>query len=298
MDDNALTADEAKYFETGGTTPPPEPKIEEAPVEKVEEAEPEAKAPEPKEAPPEIEVVEDDDGEGEPDARKYVRVGVLRREREKAKAAREQALQANQQMAELRRQIEAAKTPPRELTAEELPHVALERVQKLENELANNAAKSNFINAYQKAANDFAKEQADFPEAYQHALQIRRNVYEDAGYDANQVNALLESEEAAIVERAFLSGENPAAKLYKIAKTLGYQPKAKEAPKKETDATAKVLDSAERLANIAKGMEKNKSVSGGGGADSTPTLTELADMDDAEFEKMTAGDNWKKMMGG
>lgn len=122
-------------------------------------------------------------------------------------------------------------------------------------------------------------------------------MYELAGYNEPQVIQLLESEEAAIVERAFLSGENPAKKFYEIAKALGYQPKAKEAEKK-ADPTLKVVESAEKLAQIAKGMEKNKSVSGGGSADSAPSLTELADMDDAEFEKATSGDNWKRMMGG
>jgi hypothetical protein len=299
MDDtNALSADEAKYFETGGQAdlplveekPESQPEPEKAPEP---EKQPEAK----KETPPEIEVVEDDDGEGEPDQRKYVKVGVLRKEREKAKAAREQALQVTQQMAELRRQIEEAKNPPREISAEELPHVALERVQNLEQQLAQQAAKQNFVATWQQKATEYAREQTDFPQAYQHALNTRRTMYELGGFNQQQVNAMLESEEAAIVERALIAGENPAATFYKIAQTLGYKPAAKEAPKKD-DATDKVVQAAEKLAQIQKGMEKNKSVSGGGGADTAPSLTDLADMDDAEFDKATSGDNWKKMMGG
>ena len=304
-DTNALSADEAKYFETGGQADLP---LTEEKPEAVETPEAEAKEPEKqpeakKDAPPEIEVVDDDDGEGEPDQRKYVKVGVLRKEREKAKTFRTQLEQTQAQIAQLRQQVEAAKNPPREITAEEAPHVALERVQNLESQLANQAAKQTFITSYQRAASEFIKGTddepgvADFPQAYQHALGVRRSIYEDAGYAPDQVNALLESEEAAIVERAFLSGKNPAAQLYKIAKTLGYKPAAKEEPKGKSDAD-KVLESAKKLAEIQKGMDKNKSVSGGGGGNDAPSLIELADMDDAEFDKATSGKNWEKMMGG
>ncbi len=121
-------------------------------------------------------------------------------------------------------------------------------------------------------------------------------MYEMAGYSTQQVNALLESEEAAIVERAFQSGENPAAVFYKIAQKLGYQAQAKQEPKTE-DASEKVVKSAEKLAKIADGMSKNKSVSGGGSSDAAPSLQELADMDDSEFDKATSGKNWQKMWG-
>lgn len=299
MDDNALTPDEAKYFESGGQADLPlvEEKAPET-VEKQPEAKepPAEKAPEAK-APPEIEVVEDDDGEGEPDARKYVKVGVLRKEREKAKEFRTSLAQTQQQLAALQKQVEQAKNPPREITPEEAPHIALERVQQLENSLAETAAKQNFISSYQRAATDYAKEQTDFPDAYKHALGVRRSVYELAGYPEHQVNALLESEEAAIVERAFMSGENPAKKLYQIAQTLGYKPATKEAAK-TVDPIDKVVNSAEKLAKIASGMERNKSVSGAGAADTAPSLSDLADMDDVEFEKATSGKKWKELMGG
>jgi hypothetical protein len=295
MDDtNALSAEESKYFETGGQADLP--LVEEKAPEAVEKPEPE-KQPEAK-APPEIEVVDDDDGTGEPDARKYVKVGVLRKEREQKRAAKERETQAIQRAADLERQLQALKNPPRELAPEEVPHVALQRVQQLEESLANTAAKQQFLASYQRLASDFAKEQVDFADAYKHALGVRRTMYEDAGYAPEQVNLLLESEEAAIVERAMMNGENPAAKLYKIAQTLGYKPAAKEEPKPGKTEADKVVLAAEKLAQIQKGMEKNKSVSGGGGADSAPSLAELAEMDDAEFDKATSGENWKKMMGG
>jgi len=304
MDDvNELTPEEAKFFETRGQSglEEKEPELpgvaEKEPEEKPAEKEPEAKTETDKKPPAEIEVVEDDDGEGEPDARKYVKVGVLRREREKAKEARLAQQQQAQQLAELTRQIQELKNPPRELQAEEVPHVALQRVQQIEQALNESAAKQQFIGKYQQAAAQFAQQQPDFAQAYNHALGVRRTMYETAGYAPEQVNALMESEEAAIVERAFLSGENPAAKLYKIAQTLGYKPAAAKTTEKA--APDKLVDSAEKLAKIAEGMNKNKSTAGGGSADNAPTLQEIADMDDAEFDKI-AGDpkKWKKLMGG
>jgi hypothetical protein len=298
MDDNQLTADEAKYFETGGQAELPieQPKAEpeeKAPAEA--EKQPEAKAEE-KKSPPEIEVVDDDDGEGEPDQRKYVKVGVLRREREQRKALKAEAEQVKQQLAALQQQMRQAQTPPREIAPEEAGQVALERLQQIEAQTHEVQAKAAFISDWQRTAQAFAKEQADFAEAYNHALGIRRGMYEAAGFSEADVNALLESEEASIVQRAKVEGKNPARVMYEIAQKLGYQQKAKEAPK--ADPAETVVKSAEKLAKIADGMAKNKATSGGGAADNTPTLSELVDMDDAEFDKMTSGKKWKEMMGG
>ncbi len=146
----------------------------------------------------------------------------------------------------------------------------------------------------------------DFPEAYTHALNTRRAIYEAGGFDQAQINAMLESEEAAIVERSLMNGENPARAIYKIAKTLGYQPKAKEAVadpvneqvKKQADTAEKTLAAATKLEKIAKGMDKNKSLSGAGGGSDAPSLEELLDMPEEEFTKHTSGKKWAGLMGG
>jgi hypothetical protein len=298
MDDtNTLSAEEAKYFDTRGEAELPleQPKAETPPEQKPVEGDvaPEAKAEPEKKTPPEIEVVEDDDGQGEPDARKYVKVGVLRKEREQRKALRNEVEQTKAQLAALQRQIEEARNPPREIQPEEAGQVALERLQQIEAHNANLAAKQNFVTTWRQKAAEFTQEQADFPDAYKHALEVRRGMYELAGFGADQVNVMLESEEAAIVERALLAGENPAKAFYSIAKKLGYAPKTKEPDPTDN----KVIDAAKKLAKIADGMSKNKAVNGGGSAESAPSLQELADMDDGEFEKATSGKKWREMWG-
>lgn len=255
--------------------------------------------------PTEIEVVSEEEADSvEPDARKYIKVGVLRKEREKARQFRQEAETLRQQIAALQK---AQQEPPREITPEEAPHVALERVQNLERALQEQAAKQSFVTAYAQKAQEFAAEHDDFQAAYNHALSVRRGIYETAGYAPQQVAQLLESEEAAIAERAFMDGKNPAAVIYDIAKKLGYQAKAKEAPKEaEPDKSAVIqkqtadatLEAAKKLAQIQKGMDKNKSLSGAGGGNEAPSLEELVMMDDAAFEKHTSGAKFKELMGG
>lgn len=313
-DTNALSESEAKYFETQGQAElAPEPAVEEV---KVEDAKPEVKTEvkeEPK-APTEIEVIDEAEADSvEPDARKYIKVGVLRKEREKTKQFRQETEALKQQIA----QLQQPKDPPRQLTAEEVPQVALERVQNLERALAERDAKQNFVDAYRQKAQEFTQEKADFPEAYQHTLKSRRAMYEVAGYGPQQIAQLLESEEAAIVEKAMMDGANPAERIYEIAtKVYGYQPKAKETPVSEVNNEARkvmaeelrdktqaktaelTLESAKKLEKIAKGMDKNKSLSGSGGGTEAPSLEELVMMNDSDFEKATSGAKFKELMGG
>jgi hypothetical protein len=311
---NALSEAESKYFETGGKAElPPESTLplEEKPVEKAKEPEAEeAKADKPDKP---IELVTEDEIEDEPDARKYVKVGVVRKEREEKKQLKLRAEQAEQGRAELERRIQAMQNPPRQLQPEEVPQVALERVQRLENQLNEQSAKQNFVQTYAQKAQEFITGTddepgvPDFGDAYKHALNTRRAVYQISGFGEADITKLLESEEAAIVERAMIEGKNPAKVIYDIAKQFGYQPKAKEAAKddpvneqvKKQAATAdKTLEAAKKLEKIAKGMDKNKSLGGGGGGNEAPSLEELLDMDEGEFSKHTSGKKFREMMGG
>lgn len=306
-DTNALSESESKYFETQGQADLTIPAAEaEKPVEGDVTEKVEAKPEEAK--PTEIEVIDEADADSaEPDARKYIKVGVLRKEREKSKNFRQQLEAAQQQIASLQRPQEQ----PRQLQPEEVPQAALERVQNLERTLAERDARQQFVTTYAQKAQEFTKDNADFPEAYSHALNLRRSMYETAGYGPQQVAQLLESEEAAIVEKAMIDGENPAKRIYDIAKLYGYQPKAKagntEARKDmaeqkrealQNETADKTLEAAKKLEKIAKGMDKNKSLAGSGGGNDAPSLEELVMMDDTAFEKATSGKKFQELMGG
>lgn len=309
MDDTNLLSDaESKYFDSKGEAElpladTPETVVKETEVQRVEtKIEPvkeEAKAP------TEIEVVNEDDADKpEHDPNKYVKLGVLRREREAKKALRGELQAAHAQIAAFQaRQQE----PPRQLTPEEVPQEALQRVQNLERSQAEREAKQNFVNAYAQKAQEFARENDDFPQAYQYALKVRGSIYEAAGFPPQQIAQLLESEEASIAERAFMEGKNPAAVIYDIAQKLGYQKAVKVEAKSDPVAeqvntqakTAdKTLEAAKHLEKIAKGMEKNKTLTGGGGGNDEPSLEELAMMDEDAFTKATSGKKWQGLMGG
>jgi len=321
MDDtNELTQADLAFLEaerTDKVADTPEAVAEETEKQREEAKKPETKAEPVKEeakAPTEIEVIEDDKiDDPDVDGRKYVKVGVARKEREAKKELKARLESTERARLELEARLKALEQPPRQLQPEEVPQVALERVQNLERTLAEQNAKQQFVATYAQKAQEFAKEHEDFPQAYQHAIAQRRMMYEVAGYAPHQVNALLESEEAAIVERALIDGANPAEKIYEIAtKVYGYKPAIKTADPAETNNAAreamaaevqqktadKTLEAAKKLEKIAKGMDKNKSLSGGGAANEDPGLEELAAMSDAEFEKATAGAKFRELMGG
>lgn len=268
-----------------------------------EEPKPEVKE-EPKQ-PTEIEVVSEEEADSvEPDARKYIKVGVLRKEREAKKQLRHQLEQAQQQLAQFQRQQE----PPRQLTPEEVPQQALEEVREVKRALQEQAAREQFLGIYRQKATEYMAEQPDFMDAYNHAVTLRRQQYELTGFAPQQVEALLQSEESAIVERALLDGVNPAKRIYDVAqKVYGYKPKAAEVEKadpvseqvqRQEKTADKTLEAAKKLEKIAKGMDKNKSLSGAGGGNEAPGLEELAMMSLEDFEKHTSGAKFKELMGG
>lgn len=320
MDDtNLLSEAESKYFDTQGQTDLPLPEAE--PVEKpAAEEKPAAKteaelAAKDEKSPAQIEVVGEEEIDGaEPDARKYVKVGVVRREREEKQKLRLRAEQAEAGRAELERRIQAMQ--PREQQREPEPGEVIQQtaneLRQIKGAIAENAARQQFVNNYHQKAQEFITGTEDepgvpdFPDAYKHALNIRRAMHEAAGFNPQQINAMLESEEAAIVERALMDGQNPASAIYKIAKTLGYAPKAadkkgdpvNEQVERQADTADKTLQAAKKLEKIAKGMDKNKSLSGGGGGTDAPSLEELLEMPEEEFAKHTGGKKWAGLMGG
>jgi len=70
-----------------------------------------------------------------------------------------------------------------------------------------------------------------------------------------------------------------------LAQALGYQ---KANPQKPQGTNV--------LAMRSNGARTSAS-GGAGGRSGAPTFADLAAMDNAEFEKMTAGDNWQKFAG-
>lgn len=90
---------------------------------------------------------------------------------------------------------------------------------------------------------------------------------------------------------ALQGGRNAAEAVYALAKASGYQPKAKAAAGAETSPEAKKIEMAARGQQQGGGIGATT-----GSANGVPTLTEIANLPDDEFDKITKGKNWQKIM--
>lgn len=139
-----------------------------------------------------------------------------------------------------------------------------------------------FISAYAQKAKEFSQEEPDFMDAYRHLVSERIEEHLMAGYDQATANELMKQEEAAIVAKAFEDGENPAERIYNLAKRRGYSQSAKsqsgQAPKSS------------KLDMVKQGLKVNKSLGSnqGSAAKQVESFDEndIDNMSDAEIEKL------------
>lgn len=314
-----LTPSEQAYFDTGGKADP------EAPVVAKEgaDAKTELPATERKEETPAASPAANSESEAKPAAdvaeprKGEVPHEALHAAREATKAAKAEAAQAKAQalanadrLASLEARLQPQPANEAPLTLEQrLERQEQYRVQEAQ-QATHRAQKAQFVNRYAADAQAFAKETPDFWDAYNHAVTVRRAMWEDAGItDPNEVNALLEQEEAAIVNRAMASGKSGPEALYSIAKRFGYIAKAPMAPgpspeqaaaQAAAERTAKATETAAaQLRMLAEGQKHEKSLANAPSAgDVDPSAEELLKLSDEEFEKMTRGKKWKKYGGG
>jgi len=118
-----------------------------------------------------------------------------------------------------------------------------------------------FVGAYAQSAKEYAVENPQFMDAYKHLVQSRLNEHLAAGYDENTANELLKQEEAAIVDRAFRNGENPAERIFKVAQARGYSYQAPQPEKKPVS----------KLESVKQGLRTSKALG--------PTQGDARDMD-------------------
>lgn len=146
-------------------------------------------------------------------------------------------------------------------------------------------ASQQFVSSYNNAAGEFAKQNPDFEQAAGHYWQSRRQELEILGLAPNQVNDILQNDFLGIAYQGMQSGQNPAEKIYELAKMRGYTPQ-------EAD---------DKIERLQKGQHAAKSLSSAGGrTEPSLNLEALAEMDDAEFGKLLEEDPdaFRKVMGG
>lgn len=262
----------------GKTLKIPKKEVKEAPTEKPAEVKQEVKE------------------EKEPDNEKKVNLGALHEERR-----RRQELE--KKLAEYEAKEKEAQKPKQEIPAfEEDPleniNQRLAAKEKADREAyeeyQRNQQKAQFVNAYAKVAQEFKQTTPDFTDAYQFLINSRVKELSHFGYAPEQINQIIEAEEAGLVSNAFQAGLNPANAVYEMAKLRGYS--KPQPPQAQTN-------NSQKLDTIQKGQNLNKSFSGGKVAGQSLTDEVIDDIDnmnpfenlrgkttlDILFEKMASG---------
>lgn len=138
-----------------------------------------------------------------------------------------------------------------------------------------------FVEDYKNTALEFKKERPDFTDAYNHLVKSREEELVIAGYTLDQARALVVEDELAIVSLAKQRGENPAQRMYEIAKARGYQPKAMDEPVIEAQTRAPG-----KLDVLSEGVKNSKSLGSTGAVESGRfKASDIDDMSDSEFDK-------------
>ena len=133
------------------------------------------------------------------------------------------------------------------------------------------------VDDYKANAVQFARKEPNFNKAYEFFVQKKQEEYQEKGYTPQEALYMLHEEEIDIVARANSQGQNPAERVYNVARKYGYQPQNSS------------------LDRVEKGMKSNRSLGSvsNEGRTGTMTLEQLASMDtnDPRFDKY-----WKKLI--
>lgn len=236
----------------------------------------------------------------EPEKEKVVPYNALheermlrKKERERNKELEERVQQGERRLAELAEKFKPAPPKFEENPAAHLKHQLdtvqskLAETEKFKEEhqqqLAEQRKQQEFIETYRAKAADFTQTTPDFMEGYNFLRKARFDELKEAGYKPEKIHQILINEEKMIVEDAFNDEENPAERLYKMAKVRGY---AKEKSQEQ-----------KQIETVQKGLEASQTLSKGGGASKGLSMQALAEMSEEEFNKLDEA-TFRKIMGG
>jgi hypothetical protein len=296
------------------------PKADEAPEQEAEaeeakpETEPEADAPADDDESEEIVDVANQDGETR---RKMIAFGAYEKQRKQARAAKEQLNQMQQQLAYLTGALQQRGDgqAPQQQTATEQPleiappdytkepqkwldwvNSALSKTAKMSQQQVQASQQTQQFqelnNAVMAAEQDFVSGDDPHPDFYDAVKFVRsRHTAElkEAGYDAGEIQQILNARAQDLAIRALRAGKSPAERLYAVARQHGYR---KAAPAKPQESEA------EKISRQAKGQDKASSISNLAGSGSKGLSIEtLANVSQAEFNKMFKDGKVQEIMG-
>ena len=150
---------------------------------------------------------------------------------------------------------------------------------------AEQAQRGEVLNSYRGDVQRVMAAQPEFAPAYEYLFQGR--IAELKVYGMSEADAVkaVRDDEFGLVQAAIAAGQSPAERILQLAKVRGFTPKPAEPAAPTTPAETP----AEKAARVSRGQAASKSLSAAGGAPAGElTLEMLANMSEAEFEKVSA----------
>lgn len=139
---------------------------------------------------------------------------------------------------------------------------------------------------------EFSKKTPDYQDAATYVRSVRDQELQAMGYaDPGVRQQIIQGDALQIAAQALQNNMNAAEVVYNIAKARGYTAKAPPAAAPAGDI--------KKLETVANGQKQASPLSEANGSAAPPmSVDALLKMSDADFEKATKGDNWRKLMGG
>jgi hypothetical protein len=315
--DETFSADEQAAFDAmrAGSPPPaetaPEPAPRPEPTARTPENQPEPKA-EPETEEPETGEDEGPEGEAEGNKGQYVRREALRQERERRKGLQKELAEAREARARLDERLrifseasQRAAPKPAEPQAEpeKVPNPEEDifgyarhlqaKLDKLEGGLSQRDEQARqreageaVLSSYKQDAQRFAQAEPSFPEAYNHLYRSRAQELQYAGMtNPQEIMQAIARDEFEIAQQAIRDGVSPAQRIYEIAKARGFAPKAPEPTLEPKPVAETAAEKATRAQAGQNGPGRSLSSVGGKPAGSMPTVEELANMSEEDFNR-------------
>jgi len=165
--------------------------------------------------------------------------------------------------------------------------VIKDRLAKQDAAAQQGAGLNQFAALVQRREAEFAKTEPSYFKAAEYVAAMWGDELREAGYPEEQIPQIVFQRSLAVTQQAVRSEKNPAEAIWKIAQRNGFKA---DPPKDEAKAAAKPKAET-KLETIAKGQDAAKTNGGGAGPDDV-TLASLAQMDDADIDRIVADPDW------
>jgi len=281
-DDNTLTADELKFFQTGELPPEliPPPAVEPAAVE------PPVAEPPPATTPATAPTLD------------YQH--ALTAANQRYAAVEQQLATLTQQLSNLNQQPAAVEPDPATDPVGAITHklnalqAELGAIKQQSLQTTQQQTFAAFVDNIKSLRTEFATTTPDFDDAYKHLRTIRTDDLRSLGISETDIPQALLSEEISLAQSALKQGQNPAKLIYDLAKRHGFA--AKPTPVSTTPPTPQTPEA--KVAALKAGAEAAKTAPRAA-ADPNLTLDSLRDAGNDDLDKLVSDDDqWYKLVGG